>query len=830
MKVSGFGLSGKPDIIRSLDHSSIFTTQEFDFMIRSLFSFCLLAICTATLAEEGVRQVMKFSNEGPSLLKTDQFRAYEKGFEKLDDEVFVCFNDPADPVKRRGVSQFVPLNQKTPKPIIASAWSRAEDVDGNPDANYSIYLDLLYEDGTNLWGQAAPFKIGTTEWNRQQVVVYPDRPIRSLSFYTLFREHSGKAFFKDLQLREVEVPEGLAVLDGLPTLPAPRQSTPAFWIRDVAANGDFRDAARFPQDLEIQRKEVSGSLFEYTITSRTDKDRILTILYTLPVARQNLRYCDDPRTTIPVEPNREYMKTTTLKVGTNGRLSKYPFLAVAQGEKGTALGIDMKYPFFYRVGYNSGTEELFLAGDIALTKEKPSATIRICRFDFNGKHEFRGALAAYYELFPEAFQVRIPKQGVWMPFAKISEVEGWEDFGFAIKEGDNETAWDDEHGILTFRYTEPLTWWMSIPKELPRTMEVAMQEVDRLAGQGNRSAQALKSSGFRDEQGNRVGIFLDTPWTNGIVWSTNDLPNIPATPNTFSTKWNPTLFRNLYGPDKKADLDGEYIDSAECYVTANLDFDRGHFAASRHPLVFSQETLAPGLFKFLIVQEYIEAIEQDMRSVGKYMMANSTPHQCCWLVPLLDVLGTETNWNPGGTWGPLPDAELLYIRSLSGQKPFCFLMNTDFTKFSYELTEKFMKRSLAYGMFPGFFSADAATGHYFSQPALYNRDRPLFTKYVPLCKMVAEAGWEPITGATCDTPKVYLERFGNGAKQYLTVFNDTNEAKTVRITLGEPLVPQGEQADEIWEHVRLETIPVTNNSLTIRLGAEDVAVLEVSVP
>jgi len=141
-----------------------------------------------------------------------------------------------------------------------------------------------------------------------------------------------------------------------------------------------------------------------------------------------------------------------------------------------------------------------------------------------------------------------------------------------------------------------------------------------------------------------------------------------------------------------------------------------------------------------------------------------------------------------------------------------------------------MKRSLAYGMFPGFFSADAATGHYFSQPALYNRDRPLFTKYVPLCKMVAEAGWEPITGATCDTPKVYLERFGSGTKKYLTVFNNSQEAKTVKITLGEPLVPQGKRAGELWEHVRQNTIPVTGNSLTIRLGGEDVAVLEVSVP
>ena len=30
-----------------------------------------------------------------------------------------------------------------------------------------------------------------------------------------------------------------------------------------------------------------------------------------------------------------------------------------------------------------------------------------------------------------------------MPFAKISEVKGWEDFGFRFKEGNDEPLWDD---------------------------------------------------------------------------------------------------------------------------------------------------------------------------------------------------------------------------------------------------------------------------------------------------------------------------------------------------------------------------------------------------
>jgi hypothetical protein len=203
-------------------------------------------------------------------------------------------------------------------------------------------------------------------------------------------------------------------------------------------------------------------------------------------------------------------------------------------------------------------------------------------------------------------------------------------------------------------------------------------------------------------------------------------------------------------------------------------------------------------------------------------------------------MGTETNWNRKGKWQPMTDALLLYRRALCAGKPYCFLMNTDFDDFSSALVEKYMKRSLAYGMFPGFFSADASTKQYFKDPALYNRDRPLFKKYVPLCKLVAEAGWEPVTLATSSDPKVYVERFG---KKYLTVFNDSPDRKTVTITL-EGAVPDVSHervtGKEIqWTEKRrcpIETFfsglsggrpkPTVEATTQITLDAEDVAVID----
>ncbi len=146
-------------------------------------------------------------------------------------------------------------------------------------------------------------------------------------------------------------------------------------------------------------------------------------------------------------------------------------------------------------------------------------------------------------------------------------------------------------------------------------------------------------------------------------------------------------------------------------------------------------------------------------------------------------------------------------------------MNTRFEEFSHELTERYMKRSLAYGMFPGFFSHNASQGHYFTRPELYERDRALFKKYVPLCKLVAEAGWEPITLAHSSDNHLYVERFGN---RFLTVFNDSTERRAVTITL-ELKAPGAAR-----ELIHGRTIKFRGQQTNLTLDGGDVAVIEMN--
>lgn len=64
-------------------------------------------------------------------------------------------------------------------------------------------------------------------------------------------------------------------------------------------------------------------------------------------------------------------------------------------------------------------------------------------------------------------------------------------------------------------------------------------------------------------------------------------------------------------------------------------------------------------------------------------------------------------------------------------------------------------------------------------PKLYNRDRHLFKKYMPLCAKAGEAGWRPVNRLlSSNTPKVITEQFG---ERFVTVFNFSG--KPVRATL-----------------------------------------------
>ncbi|MBL9139451.1 MAG: hypothetical protein JNK85_26515 [Verrucomicrobiales bacterium] len=727
----------------------------------------------------------------------------------------------------RGASQTLTLNRSSIVPLTIRGWSRAENVTGGADNDYALYVDVVYADGTPLWGQTANFSTGTHDWERQEFTVVPAKPIRTLSLYCLFRgNHSGKVWFDDIEVEEQRT-TGTAllfqgvVMETVPTThpPPPLTSTVTtddglrlewagqrivslrvdgqevtspgaggFLARDVAAGSGvyrFENGVCAELGLRLEASVVARPdhvVLEGRVIDTTGLDRAIQLYAAVPVDATGWQWWQDIRGATKIEGRDEFANVTSVRAGGTGTMSVYPLAAVTQEAKGLGLGLDMGRPSLYRLAYHAGTRQLFAVCDFGLVRETErfpgGADFRFVLFRFDGRWGFRAAWAKYQQLFPDHFVVRSRSQGIWMPFTDISTVAGWQDFGFRYQEGAPNIPFDDRNGILSFRYTEPMTWWMPMSPERPRTIDEALKARDEYAqgadGTHQRMAVISRTASMDDARNQPAMIFRNEPWANGAVWSLNPNPNLPANPNAATVYWNEPYRTKTYSNAPPAGLDGEYLDSLEGYVTAELNFRRDHFRWSTVPLTFSSDTKQPALFKGLAVYEFTRWIGEEVHRLGRLMFANGVPYRFGYLCPWLDVMGTETDWLSGGAYQPSTHAQMAYWRTLSGAKPYLLLMNTDYNAFSPHV-ERYFRRCLLYGFYPSMFSHNASENPYWRNPAWYNRDRPLFLKYLPLIRTVAEAGWQPVTGATCDNPAIAVERFGSdaGGTRYYTLYSDS---------------------------------------------------------
>lgn len=777
-------------------------------------------------------------------------RPYNQGYEVRRGEgrrgSTAAYCDNSSGGKSMGLSWSFTLSQSKPEIVRMQGWSKAKDVQGNPDSNYSLYIDLVYTDGAVSWGHSTPFDAGSHDWRQETLLVIPEKPIERISCYALFRNKKGQAWFDDVSIQQAAAQPDLIRLDGIfvqkndvsppidslrslhthdmdvtvnpsngavASMAVKRTAAPdasmeeiplnktgdGFLLRDVKRGSDyfsFDEGTCEPLDcrleLDIVDREEAVHIYG-KLQSGHDSPRAMNLLYALPIDALGEKWGDHISQARTLSKPEDYHSWVEIGAGANGQLSRYPFACVYSNTCGAALGIDMGKPCQWRLGYSTEAGILYLSMDFGLhpeTQNFPSAAeFHIVLYAFDPSWGFRAALDRYYQIFPAYFEVRSKDQGIWMPFTDVSTVEGWSDFGFKYHEGTNNIPFDDDAGILSFRYTEPSTWWMNMPKETPRTYEAAMEQVHRYAEDSNsrpslrRNALALLSSGFHDENGRYRMLFRNEPWANGAVFSLNPNPDLPGEVTEASMLWNDELARRLYGEDARGIQDGEYLDSLEAYVTADLNYRVDHFRYTTTPLTFTMDSRAPVIHKAFSQCEFTRRLSEDMHARGKLLFANSVPYRFSFLCPPLDVMGTETNWVRNGKFAPDGEATMNYRRSLVGGKPYLFLMNTNFEYMTYEIVERYFQRCLFYGMHPSMFSHNAAEDPYWKNPALYNRDRPLFKTYIPLIKQIAEAGWRPVTRIRAGEEALRIERFGGDQENgiYITAMNPTSQTLPLKL-------------------------------------------------
>jgi hypothetical protein len=68
---------------------------------------------------------------------------------------------------------------------------------------YSIYLDISFNDKTNIWGYGVGFSTGTHNWEFKKLILSFEKPIYKISFTLMFKKHSGTVYFDDIKLLEI---------------------------------------------------------------------------------------------------------------------------------------------------------------------------------------------------------------------------------------------------------------------------------------------------------------------------------------------------------------------------------------------------------------------------------------------------------------------------------------------------------------------------------------------------------------------------------------------------------------------------------------------------
>lgn len=832
---------------------------------RAVLCASLLPLALACHAAPALR-VVGTSASGTPLLKNGGFEtvsqgrpqswnAWQRGFllsprqGRGGSSAILCERSENGP--EFGASQSVSLNRTNVVPLVIRGYSRAERVSGSPDSGYSLYVDLVYSDGTELWGRNVPFACGTHDWQRREFVLLPEKPVKSVAVYCLFRGHTGKAWFDDVSAEEIRTPAGAVLLHGVAVerpKPAGATALPAavethrtsdaleagfagglltsvrmggrelagvgpggFLARDVAAGSDFYGftngaCPELGLSLETRIEDASNHIaVSGRLRDNRGKDRAITLLFAVPIGSSNWHWGDDVRTSRPAAGQGEFVHSVNVRSGAASRMSRYPLGAIWNEQAGLGLGLDMAHPSQYTILHHGGLSRFCIAYDFGLArdtlKHPGGADFRFVLFGFDPAWGFRSALAKYYAVFPAGFIKRAKNEGTWMPFTDISRVPQFRDFGFAFQEGAPNVPFDDTNGIASFVYVEPMSHWLALPAETPRTYGAALDVLRKDAAgardaEKRRMAAATLTSGIHTADGQLALYLVKAPWCDGGVFTLNPDPDLGKSGAGAKEETKASVMREAIdkafsrhppppgGTAPGPGLDGVYLDSLEMSAP-ELNYRREHFKHADVPLVFDSEGRPCQLMMFNTF-EFARDLAADLHSRGRLCFANAALWNYSFPAPILDVMGTEVNWLREGAYAPDSDAVMNFRRALCGQKPYCLLMNTDYTRFTPDLVERYFQRCLFYGVWPGFFDQEAASKdpYWASERRWYDRDRALFKKYIPLLREVTRAGWEPVTGARCSNPQLWLERFGASGRNglLLAVLNASDQPQEGVVT------------------------------------------------
>lgn len=543
-------------------------------------------------------------------------------------------------------------------------------------------------------------------------------------------------------------------------------------------------------ELTVTYQQQDGVVhIDGTVRDTTGTDRLVQLEYWLPVRAEGMSWHYDIDTSREMRQGSSYVNSTNVVSG--NPMNTYPWAAISDGTAALAVGIPMDPPLSSLTTYDyTGTNQnMVVRFNLGVS---PKTTKFKSKADFGfvlyapevpeTKWAFRSAAQAYYDMYPEYFEVR-GKAGNWLFQHDYYNLEGKEDFAFAYNETPGSYIGDEQNGVISLQYTAPAEFFIDWPgrqQEPEATMEEKVAHLDSLTKSTKPYAPGTSYYGMTEGDvftriRNSLTRGLDGQyefhswfaWGVGWTATTNQDPDIPGSAYEVMMKSVENAQKTAASQGSK--LAGVYIDNLSGGYTLNYNED--HFAYTDYPLMWD-ENKKLGIANMTTTYEYAKRVHDDAVKNGMYVLGNTVfPESkgAAKFVHLQDMVGSEV----GDDWG-WDNAIQKLRRTLIYRKGWALLTTNDQgVPSDNAVKEEIIKSSMVYGLYANLMG-------YRVDSSAWESCRYLFRRYTPIIQLADTLGWVPVTYATyADVSDAVIERYGDFSKDAILLTMQNNEPDDV---------------------------------------------------